>query len=106
MRLAKKRSRSGCTVWSFLPTMYQLGFDFHAVPPAFASNRSGLGTPWVDQTSFCSCSERSPQKYFVPSGHRQIRPSTTSMWEKTSVFGKLDCCVWEDSSASGASAQM
>src|SRR2546430_1249141 len=27
MRLAKKRSRSGCTVWSFLPTMYQLGFE-------------------------------------------------------------------------------
>ncbi len=69
MRLAKKRSRSGCTVWSFLPTMYQPGFDFQAVPPAFASNKSGLGTPWVAQTSFCSCSERSPQKYFAPSVH-------------------------------------
>ena len=31
--------------WSFLPTMYQLGFDFQAVPPAFALNKSGLGTP-------------------------------------------------------------
>src|SRR5712692_6323615 len=59
--------------------MYQLGFDFQAVPPAFASNRSGFGTPWVAQTSFCSCSERSPQKYFVPSGRSQIRPSTTSI---------------------------
>src|SRR6266404_5203834 len=46
--------------------MYQLGFDFQAVPPTFASNRSGWGTPWAAQTSFCSCSERSPQKYFVP----------------------------------------
>src|ERR1700756_5243201 len=52
IRLAKKRSRSGCTVWSFFPTMYQLGFDFQAVPPTFASNRSGRGTPWVAQTSF------------------------------------------------------
>src|SRR5713101_7458441 len=79
MRFTKKRSRSGCTVRSFLPTMYQLGFDFQAVPPTFASNKSGLGTPWVAQTSFCSCSERSPQKYFVPSGRSQIRPSTTSI---------------------------
>jgi len=29
----------------FLPTMYQLGFDFHAAPPTFASNKSGLGRP-------------------------------------------------------------
>src|SRR5258705_13543546 len=43
MRLAMARSRSGCTVRSFLPTMYQLGFDFQAVPPTFASNRSGWG---------------------------------------------------------------
>src|SRR6267142_1694010 len=93
IRLARKRSRSGWTVRSFLPTMYQLGFDFQAVPPTFASNKSGLGTPWVAQTSFCSCSERSPQKYSVPSGRSQIRPSTTSMWEKTSVLGKLACCV-------------
>jgi hypothetical protein len=93
MRLAKKHSRSGWTVWSFFPTMYQLGFDFQAVPPTFASNRSGWGTPWVAQTSFCSCSERSPQKYFVPSGRSQIRPSTTSIWEKTSVLGNLACWV-------------
>jgi len=93
MRFAMARSRSGCTVWSFWPTMYQLGFDFQAVPPTFASNRSGFGTPWVAQTSFCSCSERSPQKCFVPYGRSQIRPSTTSMWEKTSVLGNLDCCV-------------
>jgi hypothetical protein len=54
--------------------MYQLGFDFQAVPPTFVSNRSGFGAPWVAQTSFCSYSERSPQKYLVPSGRSQIRP--------------------------------
>jgi hypothetical protein len=32
MRFAKKRCRSGSKARSFLPTMYQLGFDFHAVP--------------------------------------------------------------------------
>ena len=41
MRLARKRSQSGWTVRSFLAMMYQLGFDFQAVLPAFASNRSG-----------------------------------------------------------------
>ena len=39
MRLARKRSQSGCMVRSFLATMYQLGFDFQAVPPTFALNR-------------------------------------------------------------------
>src|SRR5215468_10948164 len=63
-------------VRSCLATIYQLGFDFQAVPPTFASKRSGFGAPWVAQTSFCSCSERSPQKYLVPSGRSQIRPST------------------------------
>src|SRR5499427_10773241 len=56
MRLARKRSQSGCIVRSFLATMYQLGFDLHAVPPAFAANRSGAGTHWVAQTSFFSSS--------------------------------------------------
>jgi hypothetical protein len=31
-RFAKKRCRSGSKAWSFFDTMYQLGFDFHAVP--------------------------------------------------------------------------
>ena len=44
MRLARKRSQSGCMVRSFLATMYQLGFDFQAVPSTFAPNRSGVGT--------------------------------------------------------------
>jgi hypothetical protein len=35
-----------------LPTMYQLGFDFHAVPPTLALNRPASGTHWVAQTSF------------------------------------------------------
>jgi len=30
---------------------------------------------------------------FGASTRSQIRPSTTSTWEKMSVFGKLDCCV-------------
>src|SRR4029077_4879031 len=62
MRFATKRSSSGCTVRSFLPTMYQLGFDFHAVPSTFWLNRSASGTPRVAQTSFCSCSGNSPAK--------------------------------------------
>src|SRR5258708_23597145 len=45
IRFAKNRSKSGGTVRSFLPTMYQLGFDFQAVPPAFALNKSAWGTP-------------------------------------------------------------
>jgi len=49
-------------VWSFLPTMYQVGFDLQAVPSIFWLNRSTVGTPWVAQTTFCSCSERSPAK--------------------------------------------
>ena len=32
MRFAAKRSSSGWTVRSFLPIMYQLGFDLQAVP--------------------------------------------------------------------------
>jgi len=55
--------------------MYQLGFDFHAVPSTFASNRSGFGAPWVAQTSFCSCSERSPQKYY-PIGDTYYQPDS------------------------------
>src|ERR1700722_16917976 len=61
--LGHERSRSGCTVCSFLPTMYQVGFDFQAVPPAFALNRSGFGTPWVAQTSFCSGTARLTYPY-------------------------------------------
>src|SRR5215467_9566839 len=102
MRLAKNRSKSGCTVRSFLATMYQLGFVFQAVPPAFASNKSGAGTHCVAQTSFFSCSERSPAKESMPSGSSQIRQSATSTCERMSVFGNLDSCVWDVSSASGA----
>ena len=89
MRFATKRSSSGWTVWSLLATMYQLGLDFHAVPGALRLNRSGAGVTWVAQTSFCSCSGRSPAKYAVPDGSSQMRPSATSMWEKTSVTGNL-----------------
>src|SRR5260370_976481 len=95
MRLARKRSQSGWTVRSFMATMYQLGFDLQAVPSTFALKRSGAGTHWVAQTSFFSCSDKSPAKESVPSGSSQIRPSATSMCERTSVFGKLDGCVWD-----------
>src|ERR1700722_13202765 len=57
LRLATKRSSSGCTVRSFLPTMYQLGFYLHAVPSSFWLKRSASGTPWIAQTGFCSCSK-------------------------------------------------
>jgi len=33
--LRNKTFQLRCTVRSFLPTMYQLGFDFHAVPSIF-----------------------------------------------------------------------
>ena len=41
-------------------TIYQLGFDFHATPGAFRLNRSAAGGYCVAQTTFCSCSGRSP----------------------------------------------
>ena len=106
MRFAAKRSSSGWTVWSFLATMYQLGFDFHAVPGALRLNRSGAGVAWVAQTSFCSCSGRSPAKYAVPDGSSQMRPSATSMWEKMSVTGNCSCWLWDVSVSSGARAAM
>src|SRR5258706_14895647 len=87
MRLATKRSSSGCTVRSFLATMYQLGFDLQAVPSTFWVNRSATGTMWVAQTSFCSFSGKSPAKAAVPDGRIHTRPSATSTWEKTSVTG-------------------
>src|SRR5216684_3621933 len=68
IRLATNRSMSGWTVRSFLATMYQLGFDFQAVPATFALNRSASGTHWVAQTSFFSCSDKSPAKQSMPSG--------------------------------------
>ena len=71
IRFATKRCRSGCTVRSFFPTMYQLGFDLHAVPSSFWLNRSASGTPWVAQTSFCSCSGKSPAKH-AQDGAREI----------------------------------
>jgi hypothetical protein len=45
----------------------------------FCLNRSGAGTHWVAQTSFFSCSVKSPAKQSMPSGSSQIRPSATSM---------------------------
>ena len=47
IRFATKRSQSGWTVRSWLATMYQLGFDFQAVPSTFWLNRSAAGAAWV-----------------------------------------------------------
>src|ERR1700733_3011830 len=85
MRFETQRWRSGCTVWSFVARMYQLGFAFHGVLLIFCCwNRSATGGKWVAQTSFCSCSERSPQKNSVPFGSIQAYPSLTSTREKIS----------------------
>src|SRR6266436_4065381 len=89
-----------------LATMYQVGFDLQAVPSIFWLNRSTVGTPWVAQTTFCSCSERSPAKYWTASGRIHTRPSATSMWAKMSVLGNLSCWLCDVSSSSGASAAM
>jgi len=62
IRFATKRSNSGWIVRSFVATMYQLGFDFHAVPSTFCWNKSATGAPCVAQISCCSSSERSPAK--------------------------------------------
>src|SRR5205807_6930697 len=60
----------------------------------------------VAQTSFCSCSSKSPAKHAMPLGFSQTRPSATSMWSKTSVRGNLSCWLCDVSLASVASAQM
>src|SRR5262249_4710441 len=67
MRFATKRSSSGWTVRSSVATMYQLGFERHAAPPTFWSNRSATGAAWVAHTTFCSASGRSPAKDLMPS---------------------------------------
>ena len=43
IRFATKRSNSGWMVRSFVATMYQLGFDLHAVPSPFCVNKSATG---------------------------------------------------------------
>src|SRR5262245_6006348 len=92
MRFATKRCSSGWTVRSSVATMYQLGLDRQATPSTFWLNRSGTGAAWVAHTSFCSASGKSPAKHPIPPGCvSQMRPSATSMWEKTSVTGNFFC---------------
>src|SRR6516225_11875699 len=43
IRFATKRSNSGWIVRSFVATMYQLGFDLHAVPSTLCVNKSATG---------------------------------------------------------------
>ena len=80
MRLARKRSQSGWIVLSFWATMYQLGFDFQAVPATFASNRSGAGTVWVAQTSFLSGSDKSPAKESMRSSNPVFLTASARVW--------------------------
>jgi len=82
-----------CTNWALISRRF-LGFSLEQV--GFSER------PAWPKRVFFSCSVKSPAKSSMPSGSNQMRPSLTSMWEKTAVLGKLDCCVCEDSSASGA----
>src|SRR5215470_17511713 len=67
----------------------------------------GTGAAWVAHTSFCSASGKSPAKLPIPPGcFNQMRPSATSMWEKTSVAGNFCCKLCEVSVSSGARAAM
>src|SRR5262249_2924571 len=115
MRFATKRCSSGWTVRSSVATMYQLGLDRQATPSTLCWNRSGTGAAWVAHTSFRSASGRSPAKLSIPSGcFSQMRPSATSMWEKTSLTGNFCCnpcevlvawgCEGRDVDQGGASA--
>ncbi len=106
MRFETKRSSSGCTVRSCVATMYQLGFDFYAVPSTFWLNKSASGAKCVAHTIFCSASGRSPANERTPSGFIQTRPSATSMCEKTSVTGNWLIWLCDVSLASGARAAM
>src|SRR6516164_1053466 len=85
----------------------QLDVDRQATPSTFWLNRSGTGAAWVAHTSFCSASGKSPAKLPIPPGcFSQMRPSATSMWEKTSVTGNFCCKLCEVSVSSGARAAM
>src|SRR5580658_2271263 len=91
MRFAAALSRSGCTAWSFVPTMFQQGLSLQAGLSIFAPNRVAAGGLAVAQTSCCSSSGRSPAKYSMPSGSIQTRPSSTLIDLNTFVFGNLSC---------------
>src|SRR5215813_7592834 len=101
MRFATKRCSSGWTVRSLVATMYQLGLDFQATPAAFLVNSSAAGAKLVAQTTFCSCSGKSPAKQATPSGFIQTRPSATSMCENTPLTGNLSNRLCDVSLSSG-----
>ena len=74
IRLAAVRSRSGCTAWSLLATMYQLGLVRHPMPSHFPLNRSTAGGVAVAHTSAFSSSDRSPAKNSMPC---RLQPDST-----------------------------
>ncbi len=57
---------------------FQLGFDLQAVPSTPWLKMSAAGAKCVAQTTFFSCSDRSPAKHSTPSGNIQALPSATS----------------------------
>jgi len=62
MRLAKKRSRSGCTVWSFLPTIYRLEVEAKLVymnakdpkPSQELNSREALAPVFADLNKYAA----------------------------------------------------
>src|SRR5438067_7122238 len=109
IRFATKRSRSGCTVRSFLPTMYQLGFDLHAVPFKLLVEEvrvwHALGSPKQVSVSAPALANlpRSMRCHLASarSDHLRLRCGRRRL-----CAGKLSCWLCDVSSASGASAQM
>jgi hypothetical protein len=106
IRLAESRWRSGWTLWSWVATTKALGFVLHAVPGGFSVNGVAAGGVAVAHTTSCSSPGRSPQKYPMPDGSIETRPSATSICWKTSVTGYLACWLAAVSSSSGATAAM
>src|SRR6266850_2344561 len=86
MRFAAKRSSSGWTVRSFLPTMYQLGFDFQAVPSTPWLKMSAAGAKVVWATHFAPAADifnhgvdgtawkSKPSWYIVGKNDRTVHP--------------------------------
>jgi len=73
--------------------MYQLGFDFQAVPGFRLEQEQRLGTPLVAQNELLLLRRKVSQKYFVPSGRSSRYVITTSMWEKDVGPREIGLCV-------------
>jgi hypothetical protein len=98
IRFATKCCNSGCTVRSLVATIYELGFDSGYAIELLCKQARSQGKVSCP-TNFFSCSDKSPAKHSTPSGSIQIRPSATSMCEKTSVTGNFSCWLCDVSSS-------